>query len=255
MTTLLQAERVLTRRGLTHSLRDTDSMVTAVVAPVAVMLLFVTVFGSAVEGLTGGASYVDYVAPGVVLLCAGFGASMTSTAVHSDLSKGVVRRLRTMPVRASAVITGHVVAGTLRNLVSTLLVLLVAVALGFRPEASATGWLWAAALVTAYIVLLTLAAAAWGLAARSADTAGMFAFVALFVPYLSSAFVPVDGLPSFLRGFAEHQPVSLAIETLRELTSGIPVGDQATALVLWLGGLTLGALVLTRWLFHRAGRR
>lgn len=255
MTAPLRAEAVLTKRGLTHSLRDVDSMVTAVVAPVAVMLLFVTVFGSAVEGLTSGASYVDYVAPGVMLLCAGFGASMTATAVHSDLSKGVIRRLRTMPIRASAVVTGHVVAGTLRNLVSTLLVLIAAVALGFRPEASPTGWLWVLALVSAYIVLLTLVAAAWGLAARSADTAATFAFVALFVPYLSSAFVPIEGLPSFLQGFAEHQPVSLAIETLRELTSGAPVGDQVTALVLWMSGLTVAALVLTQWLFQRAGRR
>ncbi len=255
MTAPLRAERVLTRRSLTHALRNADSMVTAVVAPVAVMLLFVTVFGSAVEGVTGG-SYVDYVTPGVMLLCAGFGAAMTATAVHADLSRGVVQRLRTMPVRASAVVTGHVAASVVRNLVSTLVVLLVAVALGFRPEAGPLEWLGALALLAGYVVVLTTVAAAWGLASRSADTAATFAFVALFLPYLSTAFVPVESLPPFLRGLAKHQPVTPAIETLRALTSGEPVGGQAWTAALWLCGLGTAAALLTGWLFRRAaGRR
>lgn len=251
----LRAEAVLTRRSLRHSIRNIDGLTTAIVAPVAVMLLFVTVFGSAVEGVTGGA-YVDYVTPGVMLLCAGFGAAMTASAVHADLAKGVVRRLRTMPVRASAVVTGHVVASVARNLVSILVVLLVAIGLGFRPEASPAAWLGVFALLTSYIVVLTLIAAAWGLAAGSADSAATFAFVAMFLPYLSTAFVPVESLPEFLHGIAEHQPVTPAIETLRALTSDAPVGDHAQNAAFWLLGLGVAAALLVQWLFRRAaGRR
>ncbi len=252
---LLRAERVMTGRGLVHSLRNPDGTVTAVVAPVAIMLLFVTVFGTAMEDMAGG-SYVEYVTPGVMLLCAGFGAAMTATAVHADLSTGVVRRLRTMPVRASSVITGHVAASVLRNLLSTAVVLLVAVALGFRPQAGPLEWLGAAALVAGYITVLTVLAAAWGLASGGPDTAATFAFAALFPPYLSTAFVPVEGLPGFLHGVAAHQPVTPVTETLRALTSGAGPGEHAWAAVLWLTALGLAGAALTGWLFRRAvGRR
>lgn len=253
-TAILTSGRVFTKRSIVHSLRNLDSLVTAVVAPVAVMLLFVTVFGSALEDTVGG-SYADYVTPGVMLLCAGFGAALTATSIHTDVSKGFIERLRTMPVRASGVIFGHVFASVVRNLGSTAVVLLVAVALGFRPEASAVEWAGIVALLAGYILVLTLIAAAWGLATRSVDSAGMFSFIALFLPYLSTAFIPVDSLPGFLRGFAEHQPVTVTIEALRGLATGHPDAGDLLASGAWLAGIGLVAAILASWLFSRSGRK
>ncbi|WP_026874785.1 ABC transporter permease [Jiangella gansuensis] len=245
---------VFTQRSMVHSLRNLDSLVTAIVAPVAIMLLFVTVFGSALSGVSA-RSYVEYVTPGVMLLCAGFGAALTATSVHTDVTRGVVARLRTMPVRASGVVVGHVLASVARNLVSTALVLLVAVALGFRSDGSFVEWVGAGALLASYIVALTFVAAAWGLAVRSVDAAGMFSFVALFLPYLSTAFVPVDSLPGWLQGFAEHQPVTVAIEALRGLVTGSASAGDLVAFTAWFTGLGVAAALATGWLFRRAALR
>ncbi|WP_035698524.1 ABC transporter permease [Glycomyces tenuis] len=252
--TAAPAELVFTKRSVTHSLRNIDSLVTAIVAPVAIMLLFVTVFGAALDTTVGGA-YADYVTPGVMLLCAGFGAALTATSIHTDVSKGFIERLRTMPVRASGVIFGHVFASVLRNLASTAVVMLVAVALGFRPTASPAQWAGIAALLAAYILVFTLIAAAWGLAAASVDSAGMFSFIALFLPYLSTAFIPVENLPDFLEGFAAHQPVTLVIESLRGLATGDPDAGTTLRAALWLAALGAAATVLTVALFRRAARR
>jgi len=252
-TTALPSELVFAKRSLIHSLRNLDSLVTAVVAPVAIMLLFVTVFGSALDSTVGGA-YADYVTPGVMLLCAGFGAALTATSVHTDVSKGFIDRLRTMPVRASGVIFGHVLASVLRNLISTAIVLGVALALGFRPQASALEWLGVALLLAAYILVFTLIAAAWGLAAKSVDSAGMFSFIALFLPYLSTAFIPTESLPGFLQGFAEHQPVTLVIEAFRGLANGAPDTATIVGSAIWLACLGVAATALTAWLFRRSAR-
>lgn len=250
----LPSELVFAKRSLVHSLRNLDSLVTAIVAPVAIMLLFVTVFGAALDATVGG-SYADYVTPGVMLLCAGFGAALTATSVHTDVSKGFIERLRTMPLRASGVIFGHVIASVLRNLVSTAIVLIVAIALGFRPDASFLQWLGIVALLAAYILVFTLIAAAWGLAAKSVDSAGMFSFVALFLPYLSTAFMPAGSLPGFLQGFAEHQPVTLVIESFRGLADGAPEAAAIGGAIAWLVGLGAAAIALTAWGFTRAARR
>lgn len=253
-TATIPTEFVFAQRSLIHSLRNLDSLITAVIAPVVIMLLFVTVFGSALDNTVGG-SYVDYVTPGVMMLCAGFGAALTATSIHTDVSKGFIERLRTMPLRASGVIFGHVLASVLRNLVSTAIVLAVALALGFSPGASLAEWLGITALLAGYILVFTLIAAAWGLAARSVDSAGMFSFVALFLPYLSTAFIPTGSLPGFLQGFAEHQPVTLVIESFRGLATGAPDADTIIGSMAWLAGLGITATVLTMWFFHRAARR
>ena len=247
-------EIVFVKRSLTYSLRNLDSLVTAVVAPVAIMLLFVTVFGSALNNTVGG-SYADYVTPGVMLLCAGFGAALTATSIHTDVSKGFIERLRTMPIRSSGVIFGHVLSSVLRNLISTTIVLVVALALGFRPTASVTEWLGITALLAGYILVFTLIAAAWGLAAKSVDSAGMFSFIALFLPYLSTAFIPADSLPSFLQGFAADQPITLVIEAFRSLATGNPDADAITSSIVWLASLSLVATILTAWMFRRIARK
>ena len=247
-------ELVFAKRSFVHSLRNLDGLLVAAVTPIAIMLLFVTVFGSALKPAVGG-SYADYIAPGVTLLCAGFGAALTATAIHADVSKGFVERLRTMPVRASGVIFGHVIASVLRNLVSAVLVLAVAVALGFRPSANVVEWLCIVALLTGYIVVFTLIAAAWGLASNSVDAAGMFTFIALFLPYLSTAFIPTGTLPAFLQGFADHQPITLVIESFRSLAAGAPDQSAIASSLGWLAALGGVSLLLITWLFGRAARK
>ena len=163
------------------------------------------VFGGAIEP---GGGYVDYVVPGIILLCAGFGAAGTAVGVAEDMTTGIIDRFRTMPITSAAVITGHVVASLVRNLVATAVVIMVALVVGFRPSAGPVEWLAAIGLVALWILTITWLFAALGLVARSIEAAGNYGFALLFLPYLSSAFVPPTTLPSGLRWFAEHQPLT-----------------------------------------------
>ena len=224
-------------RSVRHTSRDVETLLMSVILPVVLMLMFVYVFGGAIET---GSGYVDYVVPGILLLAAGFGSATTAVSVCSDMVDGVVDRFRSMPIAGSAMVTGHVVASLLRNLVSTAVVIGVAFAVGWRPVAGAGQWLAALALVVLFILAVSWLSAALGLVAGSPESANAFTFVILFLPYLSSAFVPTSTMPAVLRGFAEHQPVTPVIETLRGLLMGTPIGSSAPLAVGWCL-LVLGA--------------
>jgi ABC-2 type transport system permease protein len=246
-------EVVFVRRSLRHSLRNVESVLMAILLPVFVMLLFVYVFGGALDPSGG---YVDYVVPGIILLCAGFGASSTAVDVAGDAASGIMDRLRTLPIRSWAVVTGHVVASLARNLLATAIVVLVALAIGFRPSAGPAEWAAALLVITVYILAITYLFAAIGLATGSPEAANGYGFVLLFLPYLSTAFVGADTLPSWLRGVAEHQPVTPVIETLRGLLMGTDAGDAPVRAALWLTGILLVGIVWAAAQFRRrAGRR
>jgi ABC-2 type transport system permease protein len=247
------AEAVFIRRSITHSLRDTEALLMAVILPTMLMLLFTYVFGGALDPSGG---YVDYVVPGIILLCAGFGASSTAMYVARDMTTGIIDRFRTMPLRAGAVLTGHVVASVLRNLFATGVVIAVALLVGFRPTATPLEWVAAIGLIALYILAITYLFAAIGLAASSPESASAYGFILLFLPYLSSAFVPVETLPDWLAWFAEHQPITPIIETIRGLLMGTPMGDSAWWAVGWCLLFIAVAAVWSAWLFRRkAGRR
>jgi len=249
----LTAETVFIRRSFTHSLRDGEAMVMAMLLPVLLMLLFTFVFGGALDPSGG---YLDYVVPGIILLCAGFGASSTATYVARDMSTGVIDRFRTMPLRAGAVITGHVVASVARNLLAAAVVIGVALAIGFRPGAGALAWLGAIGVIALYILAITWLFAAIGLAAGSPEAASGYGFILLFLPYLSSAFVPVDTLPVWLRWIADNQPITPIIETIRSLLMGSPMGDACWWALGWCGAIILFSAWWGGRLFRRkAGRR
>lgn len=249
----LTAEGVFIRRSITHSLRDTEALLMAVLLPTMLMLLFTYVFGGALDPSGG---YVDYVVPGIILLCAGFGASSTALYVARDMTTGIIDRFRTMPLRASAVLAGHVVASVLRNLFATGVVIAVALLVWFRPTAGPLEWIAAIGLIALYILAITSLFAAIGLAASSPDAANAYGFILLFLPYLSSAFVPVETLPSWLAWFAEHQPITPIIEAIRSLLMGTPMGDSAWWAVGWCVLVIAVAAVWGSWLFRRkAGRR
>lgn len=249
----LTAESVFVGRSLTHSLRDGESLLMAIMLPVLLMVLFTYVFGGAIDPSGG---YVDYVVPGIVLLCAGFGAASTAVYVANDMKTGIIDRFRTMPLRASAVLTGHVVASLLRNVVATAVVIGVALLVGFRPTADVWGWLGAGGLIALYILAITYLFAAIGLAAGSPEAANGYGFMILFLPYLSSAFVPVATMPQWLQWVAENQPVTPIIETLRSLLMGTPLGDAAWCAVGWCLAILAASFAWGAWLFRRkAGRR
>ncbi|QGN49455.1 ABC transporter permease [Micromonospora sp. WMMC415] len=239
---------VLVGRCVRLSRRNVDALLTSLLLPVILMLLFVYLFGGAID--TGGA-YVTYVVPGVLLLCAGFGAAGTAVSVTTDLTNGVVERLRTMDVAATAIVGGHVAASVARNMVSTVLVLGVAVAIGFRPAADPLRWLAAAGVLLLFLLAVSWLSAAFGLLARTPEAASGFTFLVMFLPYPSSAFVPVETMPTWLRGFADHQPVTPVIETLRALLLATPAGAAPARAVAWCLGILAASMVLAALLFRR----
>ncbi|NGN66886.1 ABC transporter permease [Streptomyces sp. A7024] len=238
----------MTGRSVRLSARTPDALITALVMPVMLMCVFVYFFGGAIE--TGG-EYVQYVVPGVLILCAGFGAGNTAMAVASDMHNGIIDRFRSMDVGGRAILAGHVAASLARNLAATAVVFGVAMAIGFRPQASAAGWLAAIGVLVCYIIALSWLAAAVGLVAKSPEAAGGFTFFIAFLPYPSSGFVPVDTMPSWLRGFAEHQPVTPVIESMRKLLLDQPVGGSGWQAVAWCAGIAVVAVAASGALFRR----
>jgi len=249
----LTEESVFIGRSLRHSLRNVEGLVMAVVLPVTLMLLFTYVFGGALDPSGG---YVDFVVPGIILLCAGFGASSTAVSVNQDMTRGIIDRFRTMPIRAGAVLTGHVVASLARNLLATAVVVGVGVAVGFRPSAGPLAWLAVVGLVALWILAITALFAAIGLAAGSPDTASGYGFILLFLPYLSSAFVPIATMPGWLQPIAEHLPVTPLIDAIRALLlGGSPDGWDIVWSLVWCVGIIAVAAVWGAWLFRRRAAR
>lgn len=249
----LAAERVFVGRSLRHSLRDGESLLMAILLPVMLMLMFTWIFGGAIDS---SGAYVDYVVPGIIILCAGFGASSTAVSVANDMRTGIIDRFRTMPLRAGAVLTGHVVASLVRNLVATAIVIGVGALVGFRPTANLAEWVAAAALIALYILAITYLFAAIGLAAKSPEGANGYGFVLLFLPYVSSAFVPVSSMPTWLQPIAANQPITPIVETIRGLLMGAPMGTAPWWALAWCVGILVVAVLWGAWLFRRkAGQR
>ena len=243
---------IMVGRSLRHARRALDTLLIGVLLPVMLLLLFVYVFGGAIDPA---GEYLTYVVPGIVLLCAGYGAAGTSVPVANDMTTGAVDRFRSMPILRSAVLIGHVSASVIRNLFSTVLVLAVAFAIGFRPVAGPLEWVLAVAMLTLFIVAMSWVAVCFGLLASSVESASSFSFVILFLPYLSSAFVPVETMPTVVRGFAEHQPLTPVIETLRGLMIGAEVGTQAWTAAAWFGSILVLGYVAAGVLFARRTER
>ncbi|OEJ32473.1 ABC transporter permease [Streptomyces subrutilus] len=241
----------LAGRSVRISRRQPDALITALMLPVMLMLIFVYFFGGAIDT---GTRYVTYVVPGAMLLCAGFGAASTAVSVADDMKNGVIDRFRSRDVGGIPILAGHVTASVLRNLVSTSLVLAVALAIGFRPQASAPAYLAAAGLLVTYITAISWLAAALGLLAKSPEAASGFTFLMMFLPYPSSAFVPIDTMPDWLHGFANHQPLTPVIESLRALLLDQPAGNAPWLALTWCAAIAAGSVALAATLFNRRTR-
>ena len=248
----LRHAATMVRRCLRVSLRNVDGLLVALILPVMLMLMFVYLFGGAID--VGGGRYVTYVVPGVLLLCAGYGASMTAIAVSADMTSGIIDRFRALDVGGPALLAGHVGASVARNLVSTVLVLAAAFLIGFRPGGDLAAWAGAGGMLVLFILAMSWLSAAVGLVASSPEAASGFTFFVLFLPYPSSAFVPIETMPSWLQGFATNQPVTAVIETIRGLLVGTPLDGAPRRAVLWCALLLAVAIVLSDVLFRRRAR-
>ncbi|MFI7430296.1 ABC transporter permease [Micromonospora sp. NPDC049836] len=236
------------RRNVTHTVRNPTSVFNAVLMPIVIMLMFVYMFGDAFDV---GVDYIDYATPGLMLLAVCYGLGATATSVNSDMTKGVINRFKVMDVPRGAVLSGHVIAGLLTNLIAIGALVGVAFLLGFDPAASALDWLGVAGVV----VLLALAAGwltvALGLAAKSPETAGLAAVPLIMLPFFSSAIVPAEKMGPGLRQFAEYQPFTPIIETLRGLLNGAPSAGDAITAVAWCVGIALVGYLWARSTFEK----
>ncbi|UFS99780.1 ABC transporter permease [Nocardia huaxiensis] len=242
---------VMFRRAARNTLRSPDTLILSMAMPILVLLLFTYVFGGAINV---GGDYLDYVVPGIMLLCTGFGAAITATAVSTDMTRGSIDRFRTLPMFRQAVLTGHVLEGMARVLGAIGIAVVVAVALGYRPQAGPLGWLAALGLMTLFVLAISWISVAMGMIAANPAAAGGMTYAITFIPYVSSAFVRTTTMPSWLRGFADNQPATPIVDTMRDLLGGNGGGRWVEA-VLWCSALAAigfaGASVSFRRLAHR----
>ncbi|QIS24222.1 ABC transporter permease [Nocardia terpenica] len=227
----------MVRREIRHTSRNPGQLVLAMLAPLIMLLLLDFAFGGALD--TKGVEYIDYVVPGIILLGAGYGAQATALAVNADATEGVIDRFRTMAIVRSSVLVGHVVGSTVRSLIGIAVVVLVALAIGFRPHADAVQWLAVIGTVALTLVAFACLATAFGLVAKDAAGASGMSFPLALLPFLSGAFVPTDTMPGWLRAFAANQPMTQIIDTLRALLLGGPLGNHAWLAVAWCCGIAV----------------
>jgi ABC-2 type transport system permease protein len=250
MTThLLRDTITLLGRSLRHVLRSPDTIITTAITPIAMLLMFVYVFGGAIE--TEGVTYVNYLLPGILLITVASGVAYTALRLYNDVSSGIFERFQSMPIARSAILWGHVITSVVANLVSLALVVVVAVAIGFRSEAGVAAWLAVLAIMVLFTLAATWLAVSAGLVAKSPDGAGAFAYPLLFLPFVSSAFVPTIDMPGPVRWFAENQPVTSIVDTLRNLYADQPLGNDVWTALTWCAGLLVVAYVLGMRTYRR----
>lgn len=229
-------------RSLRHISRSPDTIITTAVTPIAMLLLFVYVFGGSIS--VGQESYVTYLLPGILLITVASGISYTAFRLFTDVSTGLFERLQSMPIMRSAVLWGHVLTSLVANAVSLVLVVLVALAMGFRSSAGVAAWLGVIGLLALFTLALTWLAVVPGLTAKSVDGVSGFSYPLIFLPFVSSAFVPTEGMPAAVGWFAEHQPVTSIVDTIRNLLAEQPVGDAGWIALAWCVGLLVVAYTL-----------
>lgn len=239
----------LTGRSLRHVTRSPDSIITTAIMPVAIMLLFVYVFGGAIS--TGSASYLDYMLPGILLITIATGVAYTAARLFTDLKNGIFERFHSMPIARQSVLWAHVLTSLVANLTSILIVVGVAVLLGFRSGAGVPAWLAVAGILILFTVALTWIAVIAGLASDSVEGAGAFSYPLIFLPFISSAFVPTDTMPGPVRAFAENQPVTSIVDTIRDLLAQEPVGTEIWIALAWCVAILIVAFTFAMVTYRR----
>jgi ABC-2 type transport system permease protein len=240
---------VLTGRTMRHVTRSPDTIITTVITPIAIMLLFVYVLGGAID--TGPVSYVNYMLPGILLITIASGTAYTTLRLFTDMQSGIFERFQSMPIARSGVLWAHVLTSLAASVISLAAVVGVAVAMGFRSGAGAPAWLAVAGILVLFTLALTWIAVIPGLTAKSADGAGAFAYPLIFLPFISSAFVPTGTMPGPVRAFAEHQPVTSIVDTIRDLLTQQPVGTAIWTALAWCAAVLVVAYTFATIAYRR----
>lgn len=240
---------VLTGRSLRHITRSLDTIITTTIVPIAFMLLFIYVFGGAMK--SGSGPYVDYLLPGILLITIASGISYTAFRLFLDMKSGIFERFQSMPIARASVLWAHVLTSLIANLISVVVVVLVALAMGFRSGAGVLAWLAVAGVLVLFTLALTWIAVIPGLSAKSADGASAFSYPLIFLPFVSSAFVPTDTMPGPVRAFAKHQPVTSIVNAIRALFARQPAGTGIWIALAWCVGILIVAYIVAMVIYRR----
>src|SRR5687767_6647427 len=226
---------VMLGRSMRHIFRSMDTIITVTITPIAMMLLFVYVLGGAIQ--TGTDNYVNYLLPGILLMAISSGIAYTSYRLFMDMQRGIFERFHSMPIARSSALWGHVLTSLVSNAISVVVIVLVALLMGFRSGAGLMAWLAVVGILALFTLALTWLAVIPGLTAKSIDGASAFSYPLIFLPFISSAFVPTATMPTPVRVFAENQPVTSIVESLRSLLNGQPVGTDIWVALAWCVGI------------------
>ena len=240
---------VLLGRSLRHISRSMDTIITTAIMPIAFMLLFVYVFGGAIK--SGSGPYVNYLLPGILLITIASGISYTAYRLFLDMKGGIFERFQSMLIARSSVLWAHVLTSLVANLVSLVVVVLVALLMGFRSNAGVLGWLAVLGILVLFTLALTWLAVIAGLSAKTVDGASAFSYPLIFLPFISSAFVPTATMPTPVRVFAENQPVTSIVNSIRDLLSGQPMGSEMWIAVAWCVGIMIVAYFFAMAAYRR----
>jgi len=222
---------VMCGRILRHTVRSVDTIITVVAMPVMMMLASVYIYGGAMN--IGSSNYVDYIVPGITLFCILSGIAYSAVRLHNDVAKGIFERFHSMPIAKSSILNGHVLTSVIFNIVSVIAVMLFALLIGFRPTAGIAEWLLAAGIIILFTLAMTWIAITFGLLAQNIETAGVFSYVLLALVFTSSGFAPTSTMPAPLRAFANYQPITPVIDSIRALLMGKSAGNNLWVAILW----------------------
>ena len=240
---------VMFGRSMRHITRSMDTIITVCLTPIAMMLLFVYVLGGAIQAGTD--NYVNYLLPGILLMAIASGISYTAFRLFTDMQSGIFERFHSMPLARSAALWGHVLTSLISNAISVVVIILVALVMGFRSPAGVLPWLAVAGILALVILALTWIAVIPGLTAKSVDGASAFSYPLIFLPFISSAFVPTESMPGPVRAFAENQPVTSIVDAIRALLSNQPVGNDIWIALAWCVGILIVAYVFAMLIYKR----
>src|SRR5215469_10251303 len=240
---------VMLKRSLRHIARSVDTIITTTIMPIAFMLLFVYVFGGAIKA--GPGSYVNYLLPGILLITIASGISYTAYRLFQDMQSGIFERFHSMPIARSAVLWGHVLTSLVANAISVVIIIAVGLLMGFRSSAGILPWLAVTGILILFTLTLTWLAMIAGLTAKSTDGAGAFAYPLIFLPFISSAFVPTATMPGPVRAFAENQPITSIVNTIRDLLAQQPVGTTIWIALAWCLGILIVGYALAMAIYRR----
>jgi ABC-2 type transport system permease protein len=237
-------------RSSRHIIRNTDQLLGTFFQPIMFLVLFVYVFGGAIKTDTG--TYINFLLAGIIVQTAAFGSTTTSIAVANDLQKGIMDRFRSLPMFNLAVLNGHVVSDLFRNLISSTVMILAGLVIGFRPHASFSDWLLIAGILLLFTLAFSWISAVMGILAKSVEGVQWLGFIVVFpLTFASSAFVPTDGMTPVLKAFAENQPITHVVNAIRNLMNGFPVGNTVWLSIAWCVGLLVVFIPLASYLFRK----